>query len=188
MKESGSKVLRTIHIAFLRGINVGGHKPVKMDELKKAFASLGFGKIKTFIASGNVAFEAPEGDPGAFAVRIKDKLKKTFGCEIGVILRTAADLRKIVDDDPFRNTAVTPDIKLYITFLPERTSGDFKVPDESPKKDFRILNVSGKEIFSMVDLSKGGRTVEAMNTIEKEFGRNVTTRNWNTILKLLNGL
>ncbi|HYQ86023.1 MAG TPA: DUF1697 domain-containing protein, partial [Bacteroidota bacterium] len=48
------------YAAFLRGINVGGHKPVRMSDLEKAFGQLGFRNVKTVLASGNVLFEAPQ--------------------------------------------------------------------------------------------------------------------------------
>lgn len=155
-----------------------------MDELKKAFESLGFINVKTLIASGNVAFDAPKADAGALSRKIEEKLKETFGFEIGVILRTAGDLRKMVVSNPFKSVKIIPGIKLYVTFYAEKPKTGLKIPYQSPKKEIRILKVSDGEIFSVVDLSQGSRTVDLMNIIEKEFGKKVTTRNWNTINKL----
>ena len=155
-----------------------------MDELKKAFESLKFKNVKTLIASGNVAFEAPKTDARALSAKIEEKLKKTFGYEIDVILRTAEDLRKMVASNPFKSVKIIPGIKLYVTFPAEKPKTNLKIPYQSPKKEFRILKVSDGGIFSVVDLSQGGRTIDIMNIIEKEFGKKVTTRNWSTVTKL----
>jgi uncharacterized protein (DUF1697 family) len=60
-----------------------------------------------------------------------------------------------------------------------------KIPYTSPEKDFRILEVTNREICSVVDLNLGRGTVEAMSILDKEFGKNITTRNWNTVGKIL---
>jgi uncharacterized protein (DUF1697 family) len=172
------------YVAFLRGINVGGHNLLRMDELKKAFASLGFGNVRTITASGNVVFEAPPDEPGALARKIEKNLEKKFGCEIGVIVRTADELRGMVAADPFQKMRMTADVKLYVTFQAEKAIGDPKIPHQSPNGDFCVLKVSGGEIFSMVNIAKGGRTLDAMKYIEKKFGGSVTTRNWSTIKKI----
>src|SRR5437899_260795 len=99
------------HVAFLRGINVGGNRLIKMAELKKAFEALGLGSVQTLIASGNVAFAAPETSADVLTRKIQDKLKQTFGHDIPVILRTADQLRKMAATNPFKKAQVTPDTR-----------------------------------------------------------------------------
>ncbi len=72
----------TRYVAFLRGINVGGHQPVKMEELKKAFESMGFQNVKTLLASGNVLFETPETGADNLIKQIEGKLEKEFGRKV----------------------------------------------------------------------------------------------------------
>jgi uncharacterized protein (DUF1697 family) len=173
-------------VAFLRGINVGGHKSVKMDDLKKAFESLGFKNVKTLLASGNVLFDTQQKSP-ALRKRIGEKLKQTFGHEVHVILRTIREIQELGDSNPFKKIRVTPQTRLYVTFLSEEPKSSLKIPYESPEKDFKIVRVSNSEVCSVVTLSPNRGTVEAMSILEKEFGRNVTTRNWNTVTKVLKG-
>src|SRR5882724_109481 len=173
------------YIAFLRGINVGGHKPIKMDALAKAFASLGFQSVKTVLASGNVLFDAPRTNPGVLTQRIEEKLEKTFGHPVGVTIRTVAEIQKLMKSDPFKGITVTPQTRLYVTFRRDKTSCGLKIPYESPEKDFQILNVSVGEVCCVLTLSPGRQTPQLMNVLEKEFGKTVTTRNWNTILRIL---
>jgi uncharacterized protein (DUF1697 family) len=173
------------YVAFLRGINVGGHKAVKMEELKKAFAALGFDDVKTLLASGNVLFAAPPASEGALAKKIEKKLETAFGHEIGVLVRKVEGLQRLAEANPFAGVKVTPQTRLYVTFLTEKPKSGLKIPPESPDKNFKILRATESEVCSVLTLSPNSRTVDLMSMIEKEFGRKVTTRNWNTINKIL---
>ena len=172
------------HAAFLRGINLGGRR-VKMDELKKAFESLGFADVTTYIASGNVVF-ATRGQSGtALRTKIEPKLRAQFGFDIGVIVRSISDLQALVRARPFRRVRVTPKTRLYVTFLARPPKTALKTPRKSPDKDFAILSVSDREVCSAVPLSPGTGTTDLMRFLEKQFGKGITTRSWTTILKLL---
>ncbi len=171
-------------VAFLRGINVGGNKIVKMEDLRKAFESMGFGNVKTLLASGNVIFEAPQAPASAIAKRIEEKLEKTFGFSIGVIVRTKEDLRRLSDAQPFKGIKVTPETRLYVTFLSEKPKSGLKIPYKSPDGNFTILRATDTEVCSVLTISPDSRTVDLMGILEKEFGKKVTTRNWNTVTKL----
>jgi uncharacterized protein (DUF1697 family) len=174
------------YVAFLRGINVGGHKPIKMDALARAFGSLGFENVKTILASGNVFFDAPETSPGVLTQKIEAKLEKVFAHPAGVTLRTVPEIQKLVKSDPFKNINVTPQTRLYVTFRRDKARGALKVPYQSPEKDFQILRVTSGEVCSVLTLSPDRQTTQLMNILEKEFGKTVTTRNWNTIVRVLN--
>jgi uncharacterized protein (DUF1697 family) len=173
--------------AFLRGINVGGNKLIKMEDLKKCFASAGFKNVKTILASGNVLFESSNSDEDVLAKKIADKLKSELGHDVGIQIRSIDEIQKLADRDPFKKIKVTPETRLYVTFLPEKPKSKLKIPYASPEKDFRILEVTNREICSVVDLNLGRGTVEAMSILDKEFGKNITTRNWNTVGKILKG-
>ncbi len=172
------------YAAFLRGINVGGNRKVPMEDLRKSFESLGFGDVKTLLNSGNVVFESDETDVSILKSKIEQKLAKVFGWEIGMIVRLQKDLQEMVSINPFRFTKITPQTRLYVTFLSEAPKSILGIPYESPERNFAILEVSNKAIFSVLTLSEKYNTTDAMKVIEKEFGKNVTTRNWNTVVKL----
>ncbi|MEO6695641.1 MAG: DUF1697 domain-containing protein [Ignavibacteria bacterium] len=173
------------YAAFLRGINVGGHKPVKMDELKKALELTGFKNVKTLLASGNILFETSKMPTYKLSKKIDEALEKKFEFKIPVIVRTLEELQELSDSDPFKGIEVTPQTRLYITFLSEEVKSNLKIPYESPEKNFKIIHVTKNEICSVLTLTPESKTVELMGVLEKEFGKNVTTRNWNTIIKLL---
>jgi uncharacterized protein (DUF1697 family) len=173
------------YAAFLRGINVGGHKTVPMEGLKKTFASLGFQNVKTLLASGNILFDAPETTIVELTQKISAYLEKIFGFEIGVLVRTKVEIQKLTDSAPFKKIRVTPQTRLYVTFISGKPKGALKIPYESPGKEIRILQASDSAVLSVVTLSPGVGTIDLMGILEKEFGKNITTRNWNTIIKMV---
>ena len=176
----------TRYAAFLRGINVGGHKKIKMADLRRAFVSWGFTDVKSVLASGNVAFSSDETRRDALSGYIEAKIEQTFGFEVGVAVRTMASIKDLVSTNPFRDIVVTPQTRLYVTFLSPDSPRGLEAPYESPNLDFRILDVSAQEVCSVLTVGAGGRTTKSMEILDKEFGKRITTRNWNTILKLAN--
>jgi uncharacterized protein (DUF1697 family) len=172
------------YIALLRGINVGGHHIVKMDELKKLLEKMGFTDVKTLLASGNVVFNSDESEIKALTSEIQFALKEKFGFEIPTLLRSVESIAKLAKSEPFKGVKVTETVGLYVTFLTAPHQPSFKIPFVSPNKDLKILEFTPGEVFFFFDKSKGGGTIQAMAIVEKEFGKGVTTRNWNTVLKL----
>jgi len=172
------------YVAFLRGINVGGKKLIKMAELVRIFSSLKLLNVRTYIVSGNVLFETAESDPQVLTRKIEQGLHEALGYEVGVMLRSISELETIVKLNPFKQWNADADVKKYVTFLAEKHSSKIKVPALSPKKDWEIIRLSPREIF-VVAHPVQGRYGESMNLIEKEFGKSVTTRNWNTVIKVL---
>ncbi len=174
------------YVAFLRGINVGGHAIIKMPILKAAFEKMGCEDVRTVLASGNVTFAAGQADEEALRAEIELGLKRALKMDVGVLLRKRDDLERLRSSEPFKGIDVTPDIRLYVTFLAdEAKTPAITIPYAPPGKGMRILSVTATELFFVVDLGKGRGTPEAMAVLEKEFGSKLTTRNWNTIMKTL---
>ena len=171
------------YIAFLRGINVGGNKKVPMAELKKVLEKIGLKNVKTLLASGNVVFEADSDKIDELQDSISSAIEKAFKFPVPVLLRSFTDIQKIIALDPFKNITITPQTRLYVTFLTKKVQDKASSNFVSKDKSFNILSKTKSEVFSVLDLSITG-TPEAMSALEKEFGKEVTTRNWNTILKL----
>lgn len=168
----------TKYVAFLRGINIGGRR-VLMDDLQKVFEALGFTDIKTLIASGNVAFTALEIDEKDLQQKIEKALEKFFGFTILVILRTMDEIDKLIKVEPFKRIEIEPGIRLQITFF----SADMKSTESIKNHDFLITIIDNRTLASVV--YPNGKTTNLMTTIDKTFGKYSTTRNWNTIQKLL---
>lgn len=171
------------YVAFLRGINVGGSKKVPMKDLKEAFESLGLSNVRTLLASGNVIFDSPIESPARLQDDIENKLNEAFGFPVKTIVKNLRDIQKLVALAPFKDIKVTKNMRLFVTILPERPDKRLKVPYETPDGSFRILKVTDDAVFSIFTIMET-RWATGVNIIEKQFGKDVTTRNWNTILKI----
>jgi uncharacterized protein (DUF1697 family) len=171
-------------VAFLRGINVGGNAVIKMAELKGSFESLGFKKVVPVLASGNVLFESPVTDTAVLRHRLEEMLARKCKIQPVVILRTGSQILKLLKLQPFNNTTVTPQTRLHITFLAEYGKPPAKLSSELVTQGFQVTRISAGEICSVVEVSEKGGTPELMRLLEQQFGKNITTRTWNTIQKI----
>lgn len=177
-----------LYVAFLRGINVGGNKLVKMEDLIKIFTVLGFENVQTVLASGNVVFQSAPVATKKLVLSIETALKKKLGHSISVMVRLIKNLKKLSYTKPFDAISVTRETRRYVTFISEKPKNTLKLPYVSPEKDFSILSATPTEVFSVLTLSKKRSTVDVMSIVEKEYGKNSTTRNWNTIERILNNV
>src|SRR5262245_60213525 len=159
------------YIALLHGINIGSNKQVKMEDLRRLFESMGFQSVRTIINSGNVVFEASEVAKGLLVKRIEEELTRAFGHEIPVILRTVSEIQDIADSNPFKKVKVTPEKRLYVTFLSDKPASSLKVPYESPDKDLKILSIQNDAVFYVVTVGAKRGTTDAMAVVEKQFGK-----------------
>lgn len=175
------------YVAFLRGINLGKRRATK-EQLAEIFSGLGFGNVKTLIASGNVVFDAEDHadrtDEATLTARIEAELKLGLGFSVDAMLRSMSAVEALLDGDPFMGIEVTKQTRLYITLLAAPTASTLSLPHEIMDGALSILSRTDREVFSVLTLSEGSRTVDAMSIIEREYGKRATTRNWNTIQKL----
>src|SRR5579862_4569926 len=101
MFEEQIRVLMPTYVAMLRGINVSGHKTVKMEQLRSSFSALGFSNVTTYVQSGNVVFEAPNDSVASLSGKIERKILLAFGFSVPVFLRTAKEIGEIIKRNPF---------------------------------------------------------------------------------------
>jgi uncharacterized protein (DUF1697 family) len=172
------------YLALLRGINVGGHHKVPMEVLRKEFLKLGFTNVMTLLNSGNVIFEATETSTDELEKVIAESLQKALGFPIPVLVREADAMLHILHLEPFKNINVTADTRLYVSFLKQETTVDLKLPWLSDDQTYLILDVADKTIYSVLELSTT-KTPKGMDALEKLFGKEITTRNWNTVSKIV---
>jgi len=167
--------------AVLRGINVGGRNRLPMQELAALFGALGHEDVVTYIQSGNVVFRG-EGRPAEIARRIETGIADRFGLEdVTVILRNGRELGSIAVSSPF---PVTDPTQLHVVFLDRRPAADAVSaldPGRSPGDEFRI---EGSEIYLRLP-SGAGRTKLTLDWFERGLGVAGTSRNWNTLLRLV---
>jgi uncharacterized protein (DUF1697 family) len=185
-REKTEEIIATSYVAFLRGVNNIGSKTVKMDELKRIFEETGFQKVKTILASGNIAFETSISETDTISTKLESQLEKKLGYKVAVVLRTFRELDLLVKSNPFSQIKITPRTKLFLTLLSEKPISRLKVPYKSPDNDFIVMRIIGNEIFSVVYLLPNKRPYRIISFLENKFGKKITNRNWNTILKIVN--
>ncbi|SRR5690606_431911 len=168
------------YIAFLRGINVGGHHKVPMADLRKEMEKLGFGNIETILNSGNVIFDT---DQDQLEEKITDCLGKAFGFPIPTVIIEFGTISELLNNNPFKDLNITKDIRLYVSFLYKDHEAKLKLPWRSLDDSFEIIEKRDNTIFSVLDLSVS-KTPKAMEALEKYYGRDMTTRNWKTIERI----
>lgn len=178
-----SKDTKEIYVAFLRGINVGGHHKVPMAELRKVLEGLQFRNVVTLLNSGNIIFGSLSEDPECLEERISEHLEKTFGFPIPTVVKRSETIKELTGNNPFKDIVLTKDIRLYVTFLRNDVEIEIKFPWACDDNSFKILDKTGKIILSVLDLSISG-TPKAMEVLEKYFGNDITTRNWNTVERI----
>lgn len=134
-------------VAFLRGLNVGGHR-VTMDELRGHFEAVGLASVQSFLASGNVAFETGDADAHALEQRIERQLADALGYEVPTFLRTASEVRAIAEREPFAAEVVdASDGKLQVAMLREAPDAEARAEVLGMATDADRLAIVGRELF-----------------------------------------
>ena len=169
------------YVALLRGINLGS-RTIKMDALRQVCEAQGLDHVRTVLASGNVVFDSKTGSPAAVRAKLEAALKAAFGFEVHVIVRRAGEIQALVEGDPFKGVKMTPKTRLYVTFLSEPARPKLKIPKKTVLEDFEIIRVSQGQVCTV--LGPKAASTDALDFLEKIFGKNITTRNWNTIQKI----
>ena len=171
------------HVAFLRAINVGGRAVVKMPDRKAAFERAGCRKVRTFIASGNVLFDAPAKLPAALKTRVAAELLKLFGKAPGVCYRTLDEIDALIDAAPFGRMAADKTLKLYVAFM-DRVPGTVpKLPIVVEKELVEITAIHAADML-IVSRRKPNGMYGFPNACVEELGVVATSRNWNTVTKV----
>jgi uncharacterized protein (DUF1697 family) len=172
----------TRYIAFLRAINVGGHT-VKMDALRGMFESLGFSKVETFIASGNVIFESKLKGDRALEEKIEKKLKEALGYEVVTFVRTDAEVAAIAEYKPFKKSELDAAQALNVAFLSGPLDAAAKKKLMTLKTDIDDFHAHGREIYWLC-LKKQSESTFSNALFEKVVGRRATFRGINTVRKM----
>ncbi|MFI5233068.1 MAG: DUF1697 domain-containing protein [Gemmatimonadales bacterium] len=168
------------YVALLRGINLGGHT-VKMDKLKKHFEELGFKKVETFIASGNVIFESASKGGAALEKKIAAHLEKSLGFPAMTFLRTDKELAEVLEHDALAEPRPT---SVYIAFLAAAPSKDACAKLMSYRSKVDDFLVSGRHVYWLCQTHMSDSPFFRVG-LEKALGAKATVRNVTTVAKLV---
>jgi uncharacterized protein (DUF1697 family) len=174
----------TRYHAFLRGINVGGHNLIKMNDLCYLLDSIGLQNVQTFVQSGNVSFDSESGNVDSLQRTIEFQIEKDLGLKIKVIIRTLSGIQDIIRNNPFKNIEWNLQTKFYVCFLYDEPKIHPCLPLENPKEGLELFRLDEKEAY-LVSKEIKGRYGFPNNFIEKELNVISTARNWTTINKIV---
>jgi uncharacterized protein (DUF1697 family) len=172
------------YIALLRGINVSGHKIIKMETLRKVLEELDFQNISTYIQSGNILFQSAERSIPKLEKQITDLIFKYFSFDVPVTVVTPNHLKKIVAENPYAKHQVEDPAQPYVSFLSEIPATD-KL-DLLKSVDFKgdnFINI-GKTLYIQY-VNSAGDSKLSNAVIESKLKLRSTARNWKTVHKLI---
>ena len=152
----------------------------KMADLKRAFEAAGFTDVKTVLSSGNVVFDARMAPAASLQQKAEAAMTTELGQSFLTIVRAVSMLRELLDADPYEPFRLGPTAKRIVTFLREKPTAKLALPVE--RDGARILTMRGTEIFSAYLPNPKGPVF--MSLIEKTFGKELTTRTWDTVAKV----
>jgi uncharacterized protein (DUF1697 family) len=168
-------------IAMLRGVNVGGNI-LKMDRLREICEKIGFKNTQTYVQSGNIVFDCTKSAPTICSL-LEKRLKGETRLPVPIIVRTPAELKKIITGNPFLKEKGIDLTRLYVTFLAEQAGKDAETKLAGLKCGADRYRVVGGEVYLHCPVSYGESKL-SNNSLQKALGITATTRNWNTVNKL----
>ncbi|PKQ61200.1 hypothetical protein BZG02_16330 [Labilibaculum filiforme] len=172
----------TKYISLLRGINVGGKRKILMADLKDMYADLGFTNCKSYIQSGNVIFDYQKCPNHEVALIISQNILKKYGFEVPVIVRTQEEWQQSVQTNPY--IGIHENKNLCLTFLNENPKEDLIKTISALNFEPDCFQIIHKDIFIYCS-GPYHKTKLSNQFFESKLKVKATSRNWNTVLKLL---
>ena len=172
------------YIAILRGINVSGQKKIKMADLKSLMEELNFGNVRTYIQSGNVVFECDECPAKELEKSIEEKIAGHYGFQVPTMVKTPDELEYVLHHNPFFNDPDKDPKRFYVTFLDEVPAPELVEKLKGIDYHPEAYVLDGKNIYFFSPAAYG-RAKMNNNFFENKLKVAATTRNWNTVMKLV---
>ncbi len=163
-------------VAFLRGVSPLN---AKMPDLKRCFEASGFVNVRTVLSSGNIVFDAPNEAESAIERQAENAMQQGLGRNFYTIVRTASYLEQLLGTDPYTDHGIPDHAKRVVSFLREERSPRVALPLAQDQAS--VFCVMGREAFTAYVATDKGPVF--MKLIEQAFGKDVTTRTWETVTK-----
>ena len=175
------------YVALLRGI--GPLNPnMRNEKLRGVFEELGFENVRTVITTGNVLFDSPSRAIRGFETQVEETLPKRLGFSSTTIIRSRKELQDLVDGDRLKRLVRTYEKDLDLTFFKRKARVKSLLPYRPDDRDYSILALDDRTVCSVTDRRAGTKPPDYMRWIEKHFGKDVTTRTYGTVERILKRL
>lgn len=173
----------TQYVALLRGISPSNPN-MRNDKLRSVFEGLNFTNVKTVISSGNVIFQTPRKDSKKLEEMIESAILAQLGFASTAIIRSRAQLQTLMGEKPFGEREHTKQTNLTVTFLKNKPATELIPPSHAQSEGYVMLGMHDQAIYSVLNLTSA-KTPQLMSWLEKQFGKEITTRTWKTVEKIL---
>lgn len=175
----------TNKIALLRGINVGGKRKILMADLRELLTGIGFTDVKTYIQSGNIFFNlSNEMNDAEIADAIEKLISDNYEFNVPVVVRSVEEVQQAIKSNPFYAENEEDITHLHLTFLKEKPSEENQLKTEEYNYEPDKFVIKNKDVFIFCE-GKYHKSKLTNTFFEKKLKVSTTTRNWKTILKLL---
>ncbi|MEO1010576.1 MAG: DUF1697 domain-containing protein [Bacteroidota bacterium] len=172
------------YIVLLRGINVSGQKKIKMADLRALLEKLGFSDVATYIQSGNIVLTSNLETEETVAHTIHQGIANRYGFKVPVLVKSRSDFAKILDENPFTDPELLQNNYLYFVLLKQRP--DQEQIDRLQSEDYPNERFTITENCVYLGCLKGyGKAKLDNNLLERKLKVSATTRNYKTMMKLL---
>jgi uncharacterized protein (DUF1697 family) len=173
----------TTYLVLLRGINVGGHKPVAMADLRGLLTHLGLGDAQSLLQSGNLVFRGRARPRAQLERLLETEAKERLALETECFVRTADEWKALVARNPFREEARRDPGHLVVMLLKAAPAAKDVKALQAAITGPEIARADGRHVY-IVYPNGIGRSRLTTALIEKTLGTRGTGRNWNTVVKL----
>jgi uncharacterized protein (DUF1697 family) len=171
-------------VAFLRAVNVGGTGKLAMADLRALAEDIGLRAPKTLLQSGNLVVDARAKSPKALEALLEKELAARLDLACAVMVRSASQMKALVQRNPFPKEARTDPARLQVFFLKKTATPADVAGLNAAIKGREAAKGHGGEVF--IHYPDGmGRSKLTNAVVERALGSAGTARNWNTITKLL---
>ena len=171
------------YVALLRGI-APSNPNMHQAKLKGVLEGLGFAQVRPVISSGNVVFESAERRASALEARMEAAWPVQLGFTSTTLVRSRRDLERIVALDPFAGLEHTKETYLLVTFFKRRAKLPFSPPFQAEGRPWRIVAAADRVVFTVIDTTTG-ETPDLMGWMDRAFGKEVSSRTWKTVHRIL---
>jgi uncharacterized protein (DUF1697 family) len=169
------------YVALLRGINVGGKSTIRMAELRECVDELGYTRVRTYIASGNLLFESGARSAAKLDAELERAIEKRFGLPVPVVVRSATEIRRIVERVP-GHWLDAPHLRVTVAFLLREANARSLAKGLTPKEGIdEVATAPGALLWA---IRRDALTRTGLRLVGTDPYKQMTLRNLNTTLKL----
>ncbi len=156
---------------------------MRNENLRAVCSELGFSNVATVISSGNIIFETDGTDHARLETVLEEAWPARLGFDSTTIIRTQGEIEHLVEMVPFGALEHSPETYLLVTFTKHPVVVEFDLPHQPEGRDYQLIGATDRELFTVSD-NTSKRPVDVMPWIDRQFGKQVSSRTWLTVARI----